>query len=37
LIAVLTWRWCRAHIPLIRRGRIFPRSVMKRESRRSSL
>ena len=29
LIAVATWRWCRAQFPEIRRGTILPRSVMK--------
>ena len=28
-MAVATWRWCFAQLPLMRRGTILPRSVMK--------
>jgi hypothetical protein len=37
LIAVESWRWWRAQDPLNLEGRIFPWSVMKRPSVRSSL
>ncbi len=37
LIAVVMLRWCRAQFPEIRRGMIFPRSVVKYLSVRGSL
>src|SRR5207247_9657994 len=37
LIACVSWRWCRAQLPEIRRGMILPRSLTKLLSRRTSL
>jgi hypothetical protein len=37
LMAVPSWRWCRAQLPEMRRGMIFPRSVIKFRKRLMSL
>jgi hypothetical protein len=37
LMAVPSWRWCRAQFPEMRRGMIFPRSVIKFRKRLISL
>jgi len=36
-MARVSWRWCRAQLPEMRRGVIFPRSDTKLRSRRTSL
>src|SRR6266480_3716644 len=37
LIACVSWRWCRAQLPEMRRGMILPRSLTSVRSRRTSL